>query len=169
MTMSVNPSLSSLEAAEINVSDKEYLRAQTQREAYNLILERFAELSEDHVALRALIAKRLGKSRAQITRWLSEPSNITLDTLSDLLLAMGSEARMRQCPFGSEPKGNYLHELAVVEPTHDYKAHIERPKTYTDRSLNAVRSVAWPDQATQRYTSSGPDRSAKAELSGAAT
>src|SRR5208282_3088978 len=34
------------------------------------------------------LAIRLGKDPAQITRWLSAPSNFELDTLSDILLAM---------------------------------------------------------------------------------
>lgn len=152
MTMSACLSPSSVDETEISVGDREYFRAQTQREAYNLVLERFSELSGDHVALRALIAKRLGKNRAQVTRWLSEPSNMTLDTLSDLLLAMGSEARMRQCPFGSEPKGNYLHPASTNPAPHEQVM----PSTQGKTSTTDIK--AWPNlgQSTLRQqTSSG--------------
>lgn len=37
---------------------------------------------------RAGLAKRIGKRPEQITRWLSAPGNLTLDTLSDLLLGL---------------------------------------------------------------------------------
>ena len=37
------------------------------------------------------IAAKLRKDPAQITRWLSSPTNLTLDTISDLLLACGAE------------------------------------------------------------------------------
>lgn len=114
MTLSGSPSPSFLESQDtVSVPEREYFRAQTQREAYNLVLERFAELSADHGALRSAIAKRLNKNRAQITRLLSEPSNITLDTLSDLLLAMGSQVKMTQCEIGSEAKGNYIHPSSI--------------------------------------------------------
>lgn len=110
MTLSSNHTISFLnDNGKVSVPDREYFRAQTQREAYNAIIERFAEISADHVAVRSQIASRLGKDRAQITRLLSEPSNITLDTLSDLLLAMGSQVEISQSKIGSDPKGNYMH------------------------------------------------------------
>ena len=40
---------------------------------------------------RADLARRLGKRPEQVTRWLAGPGNLKIDTLSDLLLAMGHE------------------------------------------------------------------------------
>ncbi len=40
---------------------------------------------------RSKLAKRLGKRPEQITRWLAAPGNLTLDTISDLLLTMNAE------------------------------------------------------------------------------
>jgi hypothetical protein len=44
---------------------------------------------------KAKLARRLDKRPEQITRWLSEPGNLTFDTLSDLLLGLsGAELAM---------------------------------------------------------------------------
>lgn len=40
---------------------------------------------------KAHIAARLGVDAAQITRWFSEPSNLTVDAISDLLTAMDAD------------------------------------------------------------------------------
>lgn len=39
---------------------------------------------------RASLARRLGRKPEQITRWFSAPGNLEIDTISDLLMAMGT-------------------------------------------------------------------------------
>jgi len=51
----------------------------------------FADQAERHGLTKSSIADRLGKDRSQISRWFSGPGNWGLDTVSDLLLAMGAE------------------------------------------------------------------------------
>jgi hypothetical protein len=57
------------------------------------------------------LAELLAKDPSQITRWLSAPSNFELDTLSDILLALGAEMDHRIVRFGDRIKPNYAHPL----------------------------------------------------------
>lgn len=46
-------------------------------------------------ATQAQLASRIGKRADQVSRWLSNPGNLTLDTISDLLLGLsGGELKM---------------------------------------------------------------------------
>lgn len=54
---------------------------------------------------RAELAKRLNKRPEQITRWLSSPCNLELDTLSDLALALGLRVHIELNPIESHTVG----------------------------------------------------------------
>ena len=60
------------------------VRARNKNKLHSFLLEAF----EDSGMTKAELACMLGKQPAQITRWLSGPGNLTLDTVSDLLFAM---------------------------------------------------------------------------------
>lgn len=61
----------------------------------NLVYEEVMRAIEEAAAKEGItkseIAKRLGKPASQISRWLSGPSNWTLDTVSHLLFAVNAE------------------------------------------------------------------------------
>jgi hypothetical protein len=40
---------------------------------------------------KATLARRIGKSPEVVNRWLAAPSNLTIDSISDLLLGIGAE------------------------------------------------------------------------------
>lgn len=53
----------------------------------------------------------MDRDPAQITRWLSAPSNLQLDTISDLLLAMGAEMDHSIVRFAERSKPNFVHPM----------------------------------------------------------
>jgi len=60
------------------------------------------------------IAQRIRKDPASVTRLLSNPSNLTLDTISDLLLAFDAEAEPPEIVlFKDRRPPNYVHPLIV--------------------------------------------------------
>ena len=63
-----------------------YFREYTRGMVHDELLETFDCLRDRN---RASIAKKLNKRPEQITRWLSAPSNLEMDTIADLALAMG--------------------------------------------------------------------------------
>ncbi len=69
-----------------------YFRERQRNRLYDLVVTSFLEREKvDHLK-KADIARILNKKPEQITRWLANPGNWTLDTVSDLMLAIsGSE------------------------------------------------------------------------------
>ena len=71
-----------------------YFRARLRNRIYDLVITEFVRLQEQEGATKADLARRIGRDAALISRWLSAPSNWTLDTISDLLVAMKSEPEL---------------------------------------------------------------------------
>lgn len=118
-------------------AEKAYFRARFRERAFSALLEKFYESEKDTGLLRATIAKRLGKHRSQVTRWLTEPSNLTLDALSDLLLALGSEPTIEVRNIGEEPIGNYYHPASTQGPSQPRTA----PRVTTSQAAHSLPGV----------------------------
>lgn len=80
--------------APLGLAIRIYFQERLRHRLYDLVLREFERyLSAGHT--RRQLAKRLGKRPEQISRWLAGPGNLTLDTLSDLLLGLsGGELAM---------------------------------------------------------------------------
>jgi hypothetical protein len=71
--------------------DIAYYRQRQKNRVFTALAAFFADEARQGNVTKKELAIRLGRDPAQITRWLSAPSNFELDTLSDILLAMGAE------------------------------------------------------------------------------
>lgn len=92
----------------------EYFRARHRHRVYDMIVD---ELLASGIS-KADLAKRLGASPARISRVLGAPSNLTLDTLSDLLFATsGAEPTYAIAYPLSAPTRNYAHPEWLDSPT----------------------------------------------------
>lgn len=78
-------------SAPISRRDLAYFRRRQQNLVFSALAKFFADEAAAGRINKKAIADKLGKDPAQITRWLAEPKNFELDTISDLLLAMGAE------------------------------------------------------------------------------
>lgn len=77
----------------INHYDLAYVRARNKNKAHSKLLELFKESGIS----KSDLAKMLGKKPEQLTRWLSGPGNLTLDTLSDLIFAINGNLFIIEC------------------------------------------------------------------------
>ncbi len=75
----------------VSSDDIIYYRQRQRNRVFSAVVGMFSRLAETQGLTKKELAFRLGKEPAQISRWLSGPGNWTLDTVSDLLLAMGCE------------------------------------------------------------------------------
>jgi hypothetical protein len=75
----------------LNRRDIAYYRQRQKNRVFTALVAFFADEARQGNVTKKELAIRLGRDPAQVTRWLSAPSNFELDTLSDILLAMGAE------------------------------------------------------------------------------
>lgn len=96
MTTSPIPFLFEVNRPDVVVPERKriYFQERFRNRLYDLIIREFKEKSESGLTKKQLAA-RLQKRPEQITRWLAAPGNLTLDTVSDLLLGIcGAEPQI---------------------------------------------------------------------------
>lgn len=109
------PSLSKPQDGEIiPLETLAYFRGRNRNRAHALVLEALVETGIS----QAEIARRLGKQPAVISRLIGAPGNWTLDTVSDLLLALdGREVKYTiSCPFDAPARNHTEAEWLHPEP-----------------------------------------------------
>ncbi len=92
-----------------------YFRQRLKNRIFQALLAHFADQAARHGLTRKDLALRLNRDPAQVTRWLSAPSNWTLDTISDLLLAMNSELSAEIASLDSQAESDYSKGLLLEQ------------------------------------------------------
>ena len=88
-----------------------YYRQRLKNRFFEALTSFFAQEAEGRHLTKRVLAEKLKRDPAQITRWLSEPSNLTLETISDLLLGLEAEMDPQITRFADRPKANFVHPL----------------------------------------------------------
>jgi transcriptional regulator with XRE-family HTH domain len=96
-----------------------YYRQRQKNRVFADLCSFFAEEAAKGNVNKRKLAERLGCDPALITRWLSAPSNLTLDTISDILFALGAEMDHRIVPFADRSASNADHPLTIEPPGPD--------------------------------------------------
>lgn len=92
MSTSQTPFLTEiLEGEAIPLGKLAYFRERLRNRLHQLVIREFVRQEDIQRLTRAELARRIGRAPEQITRWLGAPGNWTLDTVSDLMLGMGTE------------------------------------------------------------------------------
>jgi hypothetical protein len=86
-----------------------YFQQRLRNRVFYFILEKFTSAQKEGLT-KAILARRIGKTPDLINRWLGAPSNLTLDTVSDILLGISAEELELESssPFAQKPH-NYSH------------------------------------------------------------
>lgn len=102
---------------------------------FEFLIERFL-LAQAHGLTKAKLARRIGKSPEVINRWLGAPSNLTLDSVSDLILGISAEE--------PEMNGSSLLNRSPVNYSHldDVGSAMSEPKSRNEPQQNASSSLA---------------------------
>jgi hypothetical protein len=91
----------------IPASKRAYFQQRFRLRIFNYILNKFVEAQSNGLT-KAALSRRIGKTPDQVNRWLGSPSNLTADTMSDLLLGIAAEEFeiFSSSPLGRR-QGNY--------------------------------------------------------------
>ncbi|MCY4151978.1 MAG: hypothetical protein OXE94_07055 [Aestuariivita sp.] len=118
MTTSQNSLLSEVfNGDEIPLETLSYFRERFRDHLYDLVIEEFEKKYQNGDLTRADIAKQIGRRPEQITRWLGAPGNWTLETVSDLLLAITkSEPVVSLLPLEGRSPRNYQGQDDLTSP-----------------------------------------------------
>lgn len=107
MTTSLTQAMSAIAEPRIDAYWVGYFRENLRGEIYSQVVEAF----EQSGLTKADLARKLDRRPEQITRWLSAPSNLEADTISDLLLALGMRPVVRLERINMEQSNSRQHPL----------------------------------------------------------
>jgi hypothetical protein len=94
--------------------DVAYYRQRQRNRVFTALAKFFAEEAAAGKITKKELADKLAKDPSQVTRLLSAPSNLELDTISDYLLAMGAEMDQRIVRFADRTTPNYSAVAEIV-------------------------------------------------------
>lgn len=72
-----------------------YFQERFREEIHQQLLEHYNHIRASTNLSRTDLARKIGRRPEQVTRWLSAPTNLEADTISDMALAMGMVPRVR--------------------------------------------------------------------------
>lgn len=94
-----------------------YFQNRTKNRVHNLVLTKFRKERDAGRLTQAQLARRMGKTPDQISRILSYPSNLGLEMVSDLLLAIaGEELDATSSDPQRRPAANARSRAMLTEP-----------------------------------------------------
>src|SRR5260370_18904902 len=107
-----------------------YFQARMRNRLFNFIVEKFLQ-EQQRGLTKAALARRIGKTPDVINRWLGAPSNLTLDTVSDLLLGIGAEELKPEAEslLNQAPR-NFLPDPWIKQEEQPKRTQPPRPKDY---------------------------------------
>jgi hypothetical protein len=125
-----------------------YFQERLRGRVFDFIVSRF-EREQGSGLNKAKLGRRIGKAPEIINRLLGAPSNLTLDTISDLLIGIsGEEPDLSASPVLRRAPVNYSHIDELANETKQdigerasAKATIEKPQTRTDNASATDRSI----------------------------
>jgi hypothetical protein len=133
----------------IPVGKRAYFQERLRIRIFNFLLGKFLQAQKQGLN-KNILAKRIDRSPEVINRWLGAPSNLTLDSISDLLLGIAAEELE---PASSSPlsqvANNYAHfdDLASIETAKPVDQKKEEPasalsssrQTTSNNDLSSMR------------------------------
>ena len=131
--------------------DLHYFRQRFKNRVFARLISFFVKEAEATGLPKADIAKRLQKDPAQVSRWMANPSNLTLETISDLLLAMDAEADPPEMvKFADRTAPNYAHPL--MAKAIGVEGQIVQPKPPPELTISALLN---PKSGFTQYVNAG--------------
>ncbi len=154
MTTSQTPFLSELMAGHsgppIPVGKRAYFQERLRIRVFNFLVGKFLQAQKQGLN-KNILAKRIDRPPEVINRWLGAPSNLTLDSISDLLLGIAAEELE---PASSSP----LEKVAINYAHFDELASIETAKAADQKKVEPASALSSLRQTTSNNDPSSIQR-----------
>lgn len=150
MTTSQTPLLAELIAGHngppISGPVRAYFQQRLRLRVFNFILTKFIEAQKNGLT-KASLARRIDKTPDLINRWLGGSSNLTLDTISDLILGISGEELL---PITTSPSEQTRHNYSHFEEITNYLPTNDLSEVMTaEKSINTALRNNGPGRALE--------------------
>jgi hypothetical protein len=125
----------------IDLRDMYYFRQRQKNKVFQQMTQRFYELARNEGLTQKELALRARKDPARVNRLMSAPGNFTLDTISDLLLAMGAEMTHEVVSFAQYKQPAQSANLIRIQLKNgDHNINTTFPGSSTPATINEYSS-----------------------------
>lgn len=92
-----------------------YFRHRLRNRMFSVLVSFFEKEAKTRGVTKKDIAAKLSRDPSQVTRWLSTPANMTLDSISDILFALDAEMKTPEVLRFMDQRGtNFVHPLVAA-------------------------------------------------------
>lgn len=127
---------------------KAYFQQRQRNRLYETVVHAIEDAADRTGIRKKDIAEKAGVSPPQLSRWLAGPANWTIDSISDVLYALGMELKFEPKSFSEIAKGNRSHDFNQlhnedIKPsstTTSLKVHVTFPSPITQSTASVVQS-----------------------------
>lgn len=124
---------------EIPAAKRAFFQERLRGRVFEFILNAFLKETKNGLN-KAKLGRRIGKRPEVINRWLGSPSNLELDTISDLLLGIGAlEPNISASSYLGRGPTNYSHLRALLTQQDDDQAADYQPPRPDPKKLGAQK------------------------------
>jgi hypothetical protein len=152
MTISQTPLLTEIAAGHQGPPIPSHVRAyfaqRLRLRLFNFLLDKFVIAQKDGLT-KASLARRIEKTPDLINRWLGASSNLTLDTISDLLLGIAAEELLPEATSPLEQtRNNYSHFNELQN------ADLTKNRAETTSAENSINTTPWNNDSGRALSAS---------------
>lgn len=139
MTVFHNPLLTELSAGHsgppLPAATRAYFQQRLRIRLFKFLLTKFLDAQKNGLT-KAALARRIGKTPDVVNRWLASPSNLTSDTVCDLLLGLSAEEMV---PGSSSPLNRVSHNYSHYDEWSNLFGEADR--VMAPRSIDELGSI----------------------------